>query len=571
MKARKTRITILIVSILLILIIAIGILVYLYIKTDAFKSNETLFAKYFMQNTEVLEYIKEEDSLGIENILATNKYTSEITGEIQYTENKETSNENRNSKINDVAIKVDSQIDNTNNYKYRDVTIGIPEEELVKFSYIQESDVNVVKLAGLKQYISIKNTEEEVDGFSVQKIENVIDDIDLSAILNFTDDEKQTLANTYLGIIQANISNEKYYRQSNVQIQINEQSVKTNAYYIKLTLEEYNNLKIKILQQMENDDIILSRIDSAEDIIMEKYPNYKAEKSLRESFVENINEQIENIQNNNIGSQEVKITVYENNMNTVRTSIETQEKTYTLDFISTNFVELKSQNINSNDEEKALSIKKNIKDDEKNINIQYNEIQNNETIYNIELNSQQTLGNDINKTLTLKIANEKYESIFNIENNINIANQIETVNYEDEYINYDELDEEKQQILKEMLNQVINNQKETFNSVITKQDYIQMLQNLKIIKSDIQVNDEGGVTEIEKRRFNSQFEFYQSEDLTADEITQLIETSKNYFENMRIMLKDGTIEDLDLEKLSDDYNETREYKENISEMLIAIK
>ena len=46
----------------------------------------------------------------------------------------------------------------------------------------------------------------------------------------------------------------------------------------------------------------LCQIINIKNIIKEKYSSYDAEKSLREEFVEKINKEIEDIQNNNIGN-----------------------------------------------------------------------------------------------------------------------------------------------------------------------------------------------------------------------------------------------------------------------------
>lgn len=98
-----------------------------------------------------------------------------------------------------------------------------------------------------------------------------------------------------------------------------------------------------------------------------------------------------------------------------------------------------------------------------------------------------------------------------------------------------------------------------------------MLENLNIIeKTSVQLPSNGEVTEIERKRFNSQFEFFVSEDLTSDNIAQLVSTTKNNFEDMKILTKDGNIEELDNEKL-DSSQEAYEYKKNISEILIYIK
>ena len=59
--ARKKRIAILSALIALTVLIIIGILIVLYLKTDAFKTKETLFAKYMLQNFDVFEILKEDD------------------------------------------------------------------------------------------------------------------------------------------------------------------------------------------------------------------------------------------------------------------------------------------------------------------------------------------------------------------------------------------------------------------------------------------------------------------------------------------------------------------------------
>ena len=87
MMPRKKRLTILITTIILIVGIIIGVLAFLYLKTDAFKSNETLFAKYLMQNFNAIDNLANNGTEEITNALNTNKYTSELVGKIEYVEN----------------------------------------------------------------------------------------------------------------------------------------------------------------------------------------------------------------------------------------------------------------------------------------------------------------------------------------------------------------------------------------------------------------------------------------------------------------------------------------------------
>lgn len=157
----------------------------------------------------------------------------------------------------------------------------------------------------------------------MKNIDSLLTNVDIKGAITFTDEEKQALQNTYLNIIKSNVSKDKYSKQANSIITVNNKSVTTNAYTITLTKEQYNNLIVKMMEQLSKDEVILSKIDNIENIIKEKYSSYDAEKSLREEFVEKINKEIEDIQNNNIGNDEVKITVYEAKGKTTRTTIQT--------------------------------------------------------------------------------------------------------------------------------------------------------------------------------------------------------------------------------------------------------
>lgn len=573
---RKKRITILVISIILTILIIIGILGYLYINTDIFKPKETLFAKYLMQNFENINILKIENASEIEDVLNNNKYTSQIKGTIQYTENLGTSNENTENKINDVGIKINSNVDKINNYDYKDISIESGNEKLVGLEYLNQDETYGIRLNDIKEFASIENNgqsnnSEEAKIYNMGKLTAPID---FNAILDFTDEEKQTLANTYIGIIQSTVSSNKYYKQANSMITINNKSVQVNAYSIKLTIEEYNNLSIKILEQISIDEMILSRIDLIEDEIKEKYSDYNQEESLREKFVNYINEEIEKIQNNNIGSEEIKLTVYENNMKTVRTSIEKSAEKLTIDLYDESSIKIDRVVLGDNTEEQILKIEKIKSDVEFNTLLEYEKLQDNETIKNIQLNYHQDFENDtLTKEIELTISNEDYEGILKIEDNTEIVEEFENqITLDTDNVKLGELPQETKGIIKQILNENFEKQLSNLYSVVSLDDYKTMLDNLDIIKkTSVQLPINGEVTEIERKRFNSQFEFFVTEDLTSDNLKQLVNTAKNNFENMGILTKDGNVEELDLEKLASSDKEASDYKKNISEILIYVK
>ena len=520
MMARKKRITILAVSIVLVILAITATMVYLYLKTDLFKTKETLFAKYLLQNFDKIDILKSNESLLTEGTI--NKYTTDIEGKIEYVEDKGTSSENKNSNVNNVKLKITGNLDNDNDYKYYDIAITNQNEKLLGLEYLEQ-------------------------------------------------EEKQTLENTYMGIIQKNVTKDQYHKQSKTLITINNKDMQTNAYYISLTLEEFNNLYIKLLEQLSGDEIILSKIDKVQDKIKEINSNYS--ENLREKFVANIKTKIEDIQNNNIGNQKVRIIVYENNGKTVRTSIEKETEKITIDFYNGSSMKITNTEIGDITKEESIKIEKQSNENQSSTAFEYEKTEDNEIKINIHLDYEKaTQGDEIQKQFKFGIANESNEVTLKITNTINIVDEFENqITLDTDNIDMDKLNEEQKNIIKQALSTNIQNQITNLEANISVNDYTKVLQNIGILKKNsIQLPNEGDITETERKRFNSQFEFFVSENLTSNNIKELLNTTEGNFENMKVLLKSGEVQDLDLEKLNSTKDST-EYKKSIDEILFFIK
>lgn len=577
MMPRKTRIVVLSVSIALVIIMALSVFGFLYFKTDMFKTSEELFLKYFSQGFNALEILKNEDEIGIDYTLANNKYRSELIGNIEYTENIETSAENKNNPINKVGIKVISNVDKQNNYDYRDVSLVANDENLVRVEYLNQDETYGVRLNEIKQFISTKDNETYnriLEDFEIKDIQNIVSELDIDSILNFTKEEKQNLIKTYTDIIQDNVTKDKYGKQKSSLITINNKDIQANAYYIKMTIEEYNNLYIKILQDLTNNEIILSRIDLIENTIKEKYSGYKDGRKLREKFINNLNEKIKEIQDNNIGSEEVRIIVYESDHKIIRATIENQTNTKTIDFNVDNSITINDATIGEDINQKVITIQKDVKQTELNILFKFEEMNNNKALYNLEIKDSQIINNnEISKNTEINLQNEKYKSIINIENNIEIIDNFkEQITLEKDNINLDEIEQEQKENIMNILNENIQAQFSNLHFFVTIEDYKKMLENLELVdKISIQMPEANEITDIERKRFNSQFEFFVSENLTSDNLNELLKIVENNLKDMKVQLEEGDIEDIDLERLDSNEKEDREYRESISDMLIYIK
>lgn len=573
MMARKKRIAILVVSIVLVILAIVGTIIFLYLKTDAFKSNETLFAKYFMQSFNAIDIIKNNDALGIDNTLNANKYTSELKGKIEYTKNVETNSEDKNSSINQIGLNVKSNIDKSNDYDYKNITIGSDNENYIGLEYLKNQNNYGIKLKNINQYASNNDEENKLlTELGLGKLKVLISDIDINSICNFSEKEKQNLIDTYTKIVTSNVSKDKFYRQRGTLITVNNQDVNTNAYYIKMTVEEYNNLYIKILEQLKTDEIILSRIDTIEKTIKENYPDYTSEDKLRNKFINNIEDKIKDIQNNNIGSDEVKITVYESKGTTVRFAIEKTTEKILFDLYGGTSIKLDISKIGYETTEKTFTIEKTAGSNEQKTLIEYENKKNDEILNNFKLEYNQTLENNkIAKNAEITIAKDKYKGIFDLEDNIKIVDNFENQIALENNVELNKLQDEQKNIIMNILKTNTQNQLDSLYAVASLNDYESMLQNLGVMrKKSIQISSTGEVTELERTRFNSQFEFFASSDLTSDNIKELLNTTKDNFEDMKVLLKTGEVQDLDMEKLKSS-EDSNEYKKSIAEILFYIK
>ena len=530
-----------------------------------------------MQNFNIADTLLTDNSSQIQEVLDNNKYTSELTGKLEYTENIGTSDENQKNPVNDAQLKISSQTDKKNNYYYKDIKIVKEDENLIRAEYLNENKVYGIRLDGIKQFVSVDmdkiNDNNAQENSELKNIDSLLTNVDIKGAITFTDEEKQTLQNTYLNIIKSNVSKDKYSKQANSIITVNNKSVTTNAYTITLTKEQYNNLIVKMMEQLSKDEVILSKIDNIENIIKEKYSSYDAEKSLREEFVEKINKEIEDIQNNNIGNDEVKITVYESKGKTTRTTIQTNTGKLNIDLYN-NVIKFDNIEYSQTENEQIIQIEKNSSENEEDISIEYEKIEDNEITADVELKLNQKMENEnIKNQIELSLKNDKYKTVLTIDDNIEIVDKFENqINIEDNNVELSSLDEDKTTTITNILLGNIQTQIQKFNDSVPLQNYVKMLQNLNLLKNNsIDISDNVDITETEKNRFNSQFEYFASQNLTTDDVNELINSFSDNFEDMYIVLKNGEETDVDTEQLDRNTSSSSDYIKNIDEIDVKIK
>ena len=210
---RRKKRNIIIVTLIILILIIVGVLVFLYMTTDAFKSKDRLFAKYLVQNFSIIdEFQKFSEMEEVDQLLENNKYTSTINGNINYVLNKGLDGENSNNPINNIQLNIESQTDKANKYDYKDIKLVKQDENLIRAEYINIDDIYGIRFDKIKQFVSLdiknKNTNEQEGSMTLIEDLKQIDLNNMKEI--FTKEEENALISKYLNIIMSNLNEQNF-------------------------------------------------------------------------------------------------------------------------------------------------------------------------------------------------------------------------------------------------------------------------------------------------------------------------------------------------------------------------
>lgn len=542
MMPRKKKKTIILIATIVIVVMVIMAFVLLYVMTDSFKSNATLFTKYMGQNIENMDAIYR--SVGkneVDELLQQNKYTIKTQAKVNVTEEIGTSSENTENSINQLKLEIEGQVDNQNQYQYQDIHLVNQNETIAEVEYLQNQNRYGIRFSDLfDQYLSVNKGElKQVlkkAGYE-ETLENLPNDLLLGkqwqTIFQFSEEEKQNIKSKYLTIINSNLTKNNFSKQKNQVIQIEGRNMNTNAYSLTLTKEQMNHIYIKILEQVKQDEIILSKIDELQ-TWQENY-GIKKDKNLRKQFIEKIEEVISEITKNNIGQETVKIIVYENNRTTVKTVIQHTDYEINIDTLplqTQNYLQITYQKIK---EEKEMQLTYKKEKEETNFVLKNKEKEEVKQ-YDFQMTNE-VKENSCQKTILAKYEDNQNRIEAKAEQNMEIVNDWQNQVFFEKQNTVD-LSQLEEDTLKAVIEQVKNQVSEKRNKIMTndlkQEDLEKVLKTLGILKEE-QSFEVTGITETEKNRFNSKFEILQGEKLGGDAILKLIDAIQDNLVNIEMV------------------------------------
>lgn len=556
MLTKKKRKLLIISIVIAVILILISIFVALYLTTDMFKSNQTLFMKYIAKNAENFAQVQE-----INMPQKYESYNEKTDIKVNYITNVGTTSENTDNNINNLSLKVEGKRDENPQYDYKKIQLLQKDNEEMTVEYVKNNDNYGLHFNDLfNQYIVVQNSDLkglfDKLGYTDEIIANIPNQINIEESVNqlkFTEEELMVLQEKYINLLAINVSGNNFGKEPSAIITIGNNKVATNAYSLTLTKEQLNSLYVKILEEVKKDEIILSKLDKVQEIYNILTLGNSNNINVKQVIIEKIENKIKEINSNNIGTETNKVIVYEADGQTIRTTIQTTEYETSLDYLNVNgekYINL-SKSKNKNNVENItceISQNKNV------IIIENNEEQNPKTIKyeyvtendGSDINNQYVLMyNDKTQKAELDI-NQKLEKTeetkekveFSSENSVNLT-MLERVHVK-------QIVEQAKKGLEEKIKQVKEN--------VKAEDIENMLESIGIIKDGTILNSTG-VTEAERNRFNSKFELLQGEKIPSENLITIIDTIKNNIIDMKVVSNEELKLELDKTKGNEEISE----------------
>lgn len=495
---RNKKILIIVIVLIVVLCIISGILAYLFLATDAFKSDKEKFVEYFSQNIQMINNMKSSGTY--KQILDEKTFESNTEIKVSNSRGGEIS-----SPLNDLSMAINFQKDNANQYSYADAQVLFKDEQYLEAELIQDQDISGIRFTDVvKQFVTVREGDES--GTIPTSIKDIV-----------SENEITTLKDKYLNIIKQELENATYNKTKNTMITYNNNTIETNAYTVTLTQDQIGNIILTTLENIKTDEIILQ----------------KAEMFGITNIVEEIDKLIYDLSDyENI--YEMKVTLYEQNDVVVRTVVEYAGNIITMEnSIENGSPKIKLQRTCPNFDKvvgQNLEIMKTTTDTEETYNIDI-ELIDGEDVRTINFTNQLTLnGENV-------IINTEAQYTQGIETTTITATN--TVNLVDNLENKFELDESNNVILTDLdetsRETVINLLKENVPKVIDHRiSLLSELLGFKEPEDGNETTDPGQMTQVEINRFNAKFEFYTGQSVTAQNVKTLLEVVKNNLGNVEI-------------------------------------
>lgn len=248
---KKKKIILIIVLILLILL---GVLGYMYYATDFLKSDEQLFWKYAVKNSEIAQLFNNDEIINIKNKKVNNSYKIDSSLNIHTKNNVYMVSANTNAKnSSDIFTKIGLKKDNTDiidcNFIKKNNIVGFKMDELAN-GYITVKNGN---LKSLLQNMGIDNTTNFPDSINFETY---------SDVLELSQDDVNYITDKYTKLIISDTNKKTIAKVGAAGIKINDKIHTTTSYKIELSENEAKKILVDVFNELSKDSRALNIIST---------------------------------------------------------------------------------------------------------------------------------------------------------------------------------------------------------------------------------------------------------------------------------------------------------------------
>ena len=374
MKSNKSKKIVIILIIVTLLILILSGVAYMYFATDLIRSKKQIFFEYASQIIDEKKGFISNDIIEYYNKIISEPY--ENSGDLTCNVTDE-ANQSEYETLNQMNISFDGILDLKNKNFEQNININYSPDVVFPLTVRKLSDTMGVQT----KYIGSKYIAENISDIQVQgNLSNNIGNLELSKTIN--KEQLKVELDKYIEIIDSRLSGDKFSKVD-------------NGYKLTLTYQELNDLEIVLLENLKNDQQLLSNI------------NEMFSTNLTSADIDNIIVELNEDTNNQNDS--IDIILYTSNNSLSKIEIKDNDNSFIIEK-------------NSDDENLKYSITlANIEDNENIVfTMEYkglNSLQNIEETYTLELNIMNSKTKNIETSY--QDENESTDNELNSEEDIN--------------------------------------------------------------------------------------------------------------------------------------------------------
>lgn len=408
MMGKKKRRLIMIMSILLAIILIVAITYgIIYSSTDLLKSNKEIFYKYLAKNnlTNIIDtnWIKRYEA-------KNNSSPYQDKGKITFNQESSNKNDNSNDKLlNNLTLEFEGKANLAEGLQDQTVKLNYNNNEILKLDYLRTEDIYGVKIDDvIDKYLAFKNGDikeflKKMEIRDYENIPNKIEPLQITEVLELIETNKDKVKEKLIKIIDSEIVSASYKNSKKSEIQIEDKSYTSDAYYVELTDVQVSNITRKMLEYIRDDEEILNTV-----ILLAKGKSNEENDRyiMKEKIEKSISELKRKSSNNEI---QLTLTIYVKEKDLIAIGIKFNDNNIIISNMDSNEVILERKRKENEDEYTSkIKILKNINEEEYQL-----------TISNIEKLNE----SDASKTtIKLDLSNDLESN--SIENKIEFSSNI---------------------------------------------------------------------------------------------------------------------------------------------------